>query len=115
MAKSKPQPDLGSDAGDRFTVMRLLGNSKLALMMAERTRSLLSLTAVSGKPTIEKAGKPFDIWVSINTFSAEIPSVLRVFIIARFMVGRPCLNSIPVYTYALLICNVSFQQHAHVQ
>ncbi len=90
IAKSKPQPALGRAARERLTVIRRFGNSKLALMMAERTQSLLSFTAVSGKPTIEKAGRPFEIWVSIKTFSAEIPSVLRVLTMARFMVGRPC-------------------------
>jgi hypothetical protein len=56
MARSKRLPPLGSSAGARLTVMRRLGNSNLELISALRTRSLLSLTAVSGRPTILKAG-----------------------------------------------------------
>ncbi len=60
MAKSKRPPSFGRSAGARLTVMRLAGKSKLEFRMALRTLSLLSFTAVSGKPTIEKAGKPLD-------------------------------------------------------
>ena len=51
MAKSKRPPSLGKSAGAKLTVMRWAGNSKREFKIAPRTRSLLSLTAVSGKPT----------------------------------------------------------------
>ena len=56
MARSKRPPSLGKSAGARLIVMRLVGNSNPALIMALRTRSLLSLTAVSGRPTMVNAG-----------------------------------------------------------
>ena len=78
MARSKRLPLLGSYAGAKFTVMRRLGNSNLELIIALRTRSLLSLTAVSGKPTILNAGRPFDRCTSTETRGAFKPSLARV-------------------------------------
>jgi hypothetical protein len=69
---------LGSSAGARLMVMRRAGNSKWELIMALRTRSLLSLTAVSGRPTMWKEGRPFERWTSTETEGACIPSLARV-------------------------------------
>jgi hypothetical protein len=44
--------------------MRLGGNSNPQRINALRTRSLLSFTEVSGKPTIDKLGKPLDACTS---------------------------------------------------
>ncbi len=41
--------------------------------MAERTRSLLSLTALSGSPTVEKAGNPRAESTSTSTRKASTP------------------------------------------
>jgi len=60
IARSNRPPSLGKSAGARLMVIRLAGNSNSLLMMALRTRSLLSRTAVSGNPTRLNAGKPFD-------------------------------------------------------
>ena len=78
MAKSKRLPSLGSSAGARLIVIRRAGNSKCALIMALRTRSLLSLTAVSGRPTMWNAGNPLDRWTSTETEGASTPSFARV-------------------------------------
>ena len=44
-------------AGERLTVIRFEGNAIAMDERAERTRSLASETALSGRPTIEKLGK----------------------------------------------------------
>ena len=70
IGKSKRPPSLGRSAGAKLMVIRLLGNSNPAFKMALRTRSLLSFTAVSGRPTIEKPGSPFERWASTVTKGA---------------------------------------------
>ncbi len=59
-------------------VMRLVGNSKSVFNKALRTRSLLSFTAASGKPTIESDGKPLEICTSTVTGGASIPELARL-------------------------------------
>ncbi len=59
IGKSNEEPALRTSAGARLTVMRCGGNSKPELRMALRTRSRLSLTLVSGRPTIVNDGKPY--------------------------------------------------------
>ena len=58
MGKSSREPSLGKSAGAKLMVRRLVGNKKPLLIMAERTRSLLSRTAASGSPTMVKEGSP---------------------------------------------------------
>ena len=48
-------------------VIRLAGNDMPNEFRAARTRSLLSPTALSGKPTIENEGKPDDICTCKST------------------------------------------------
>lgn len=48
-------------AGARFTVMRLGGKLIPAVLMAARTRSRASFTAVSGRPTMSKPGRPLEM------------------------------------------------------
>jgi hypothetical protein len=62
-----------------------VGNSRPELIIALRTRSLLSLTAVSGKPTIAKAGKPLDKWVSTVTSLAWTPTIALEVAVAKAM------------------------------
>src|SRR5690554_2023338 len=85
MGRSKRPPSLGKSAGARLMVMRRAGNSKPELRMALRTRSLLSLTAVSGKPTIDRPGRPLERWVSTKTWGADTPDFARVRTMARFI------------------------------
>ena len=47
--------------GSKFTVILLVGNCMPLVFFAARTRSLASLTAASGSPTISKAGSPLEI------------------------------------------------------
>src|ERR1700704_2352283 len=58
MGRAKRPPSFGKSAGDRLTVMRPGGKLNPVVNNAERTRSLLSRTAVSGSPTMKKAGRP---------------------------------------------------------
>ena len=55
MGRSNAAPSLRISAGAKFTVMRLDGILKPEFFMAASTRSLLSLTAPSGKPTVKNA------------------------------------------------------------
>ena len=80
-------PSLGRSAGARLMVMRRLGNSKRLLRMAPRTRSLLSFTAASGRPTMNSPGRPADRCTSTLTGGASIPTWARVWTMARH--GNP--------------------------
>ncbi len=62
--------------------MRCCGNSKPELSTAERTRSRLSRTAVSGKPTMVKDGRPLEICVSTLIDSASLPWMQRLYTVA---------------------------------
>ncbi len=48
---------MGISAGAKFTVMRWSGKSPPLFLIAERTLSFASSTALLGKPTMLKAGK----------------------------------------------------------
>src|SRR5450830_864360 len=85
MGKSKRPDSLGKSAGARLTVMRLAGNSKRAFCSAARTRSLDSLTSVSGKPTMVKQGRPLARWTSTVTCGASMPASARLFRTARLI------------------------------
>ena len=82
MGRSYRLPSLGSSAGARFTVMRRLGNSNRELMIALRTRSLLSRTVASGRPTMANLGSPPVIWTSTCTAGASIPTLARLMTVA---------------------------------
>ncbi len=57
-------------------------------MIALLTRSLLSFTAVSGKPTIDNAGRPLDRWTSTVTSGALMPTSARVYTWASDTLAR---------------------------
>ena len=79
MGKSKRPPSLGRSAGARLRVIRrVLGKSKPALTNALRTRSRLSFTAVSGRPTSVRPGKPLAKCTSTCTAGASKPTPARV-------------------------------------
>ena len=71
-------PALRMSAGARLTVTRLCGNSKPELRMALRTRSRLSRTDASGRPTIVKPGRPNETSTSTWTAQASIPKTAAV-------------------------------------
>ena len=67
MGRSKDDPALRTSAGARLTVILCGGNSNPEFLIAERTRSRLSRTVASGRPTIVKWGSPNDTSTSICT------------------------------------------------
>ena len=74
IGRSNEVPSLRTSAGARFTVMRSDGKAKPALRMAVRTRSRLSRTAESGRPTVVNAGKPGATSTSTRTSAASTPT-----------------------------------------
>ena len=62
--------------------MRRLGKSNRELMIALRTRSLLSRTMASGRPTIANFGNPPVMWTSTCTGGASIPTLARLRMVA---------------------------------
>jgi len=73
IGKSNELPSFLISAGARFTVIFFPGNLKPEFLIAEITLSRLYFTALSGKPTITKAGKPFSQFVSTSTMYASMP------------------------------------------
>src|SRR5260221_11594350 len=78
MGRSKRPPSLGKSAGDKLTVMRPVGKSKPVVSSAERTRSLLSRTTASGRPTMANVGSPDPKWTSTRTRGAASPKGARL-------------------------------------
>ena len=70
---------LATSAGARLTVMRRGGRARPSADKAARTRSRDSATALSGRPTIVKAGSPAAIvtWVSTSTISTPRNATVR--------------------------------------
>ena len=83
IGRSNLPPSLGRSAGARLTVMWPAGSSKPQFASAARTRSLLSFTAVSGRPTIEKAGRPAPTYTSTRTSGASRPCWVRLRMVAK--------------------------------
>ena len=54
--------------------MRFCGNSKPEFVIAERTRSRASRTALSASPTIVNAGRPMRMSASTHTRRLSTPS-----------------------------------------
>ncbi len=73
MGRSKEAPSFFLPAGARFTVIFLDGRVKPVFPMADWTRSRDSLTALSGRPTMVKEGRPFARSTSTSTWNASIP------------------------------------------
>src|SRR5688572_6117526 len=65
--------------------MRRCGNSSCAFWIAERTRSRLSRTAVAGRPTSVKFGRPPPRCTSMRTGGACTPLRARLCASARFI------------------------------
>ena len=66
IGRSYDAPLLRMSVGARFTVILRSGNSKPACRMALRTRSRLSLTVESGRPTTAKTGSPPETSISTS-------------------------------------------------
>ena len=78
IGRSKWLPSLGRSAGDRLTVMRRDGMAMAIDDSAVRTRSRASDTALSGRPTIAKAGMPGVTAHCTSTVRASTPSKATV-------------------------------------
>ena len=74
MGRSKCDPSFGKSAGERFSVMRFGGKAMCIDVKAARTRYLASDTALSGRPTRLKAGRPGETAHCTSTRRASIPS-----------------------------------------
>ena len=83
IGKSKPTPSFFMSAGERFTVIFSKGNWKPEFFMADRIRSLLSLIAVSGRPTTENDGIPRVTSTSTSMGQASIPKIQPEFTFAN--------------------------------
>ena len=73
IGRSKWLPSLGRSAGDMLTVMTLGGSARPMAVSAARTRSRLSATALSGRPTMTKRGMPVESWTCTSTPRASSP------------------------------------------
>ena len=71
-------PTLRRSAGARLTVRRWLGKKRPLLVMAERTRSLLSRTAASGRPTTVIRSSPLAMSTSTWTGRASRPMTAQL-------------------------------------
>src|SRR5690606_37062587 len=78
MARSKRPPSFGRSAGARLRVILRAGKSNPEFWIALRTRSLLSLTAVSGRPTRAMPGRPLARCASTLTAGASTPPWARL-------------------------------------
>ncbi len=74
IGRSKCDPSFGRSAGDRLIVIRLDGSAIDSVDSAERTRSRASLTALSGRPTMAKDGRPGVTAHCTSTIRASTPS-----------------------------------------
>ena len=78
MGRSKCEPSLGMSAGERLTVIRFDGSAMESALSAAFTRSRASLTALSGRPTMAKAGMPGETAHCTSTGRASTPSKATV-------------------------------------
>ena len=58
--------------------MRLGGSDRPMAVRAARTRSLDSATALSGSPTISRAGRPPEICTCTSTGTASMPEKAKL-------------------------------------
>src|SRR5690606_10998725 len=74
MARSKAEPALGSEAGERLTVRRRASQGSPQDVTAARTRSRASDSDASGSPTRMKAGSPLAACASTWTRCPSTPT-----------------------------------------
>jgi hypothetical protein len=73
MARSKPLPCFGIDAGDRPMVILRYGKLPPVFAIAARTRSTDCRTTASGRPTSVTPGTPWPMSTSISTIAPCMP------------------------------------------
>ena len=81
IARSKCEPSFLISEGERFMTIFLPGYFSLLLVIADFILSRDSLTEISGRPTIEKFGIPFEISASTVTVYPLIPSNAQVILL----------------------------------
>ena len=86
IGRSNPEPSFRSPAGARLTVIRRSGHSSSALAIPLLTRSFASWHALSGRPTMAKAGTPRWRCASTSTGRASRPT--RAWVTARASTSR---------------------------
>ena len=67
MARSKPEPRFGNDAGMRLAVILRRLSGMPEFWAAERIRSLASFSDASGRPRMMKAGRVWPMSASTST------------------------------------------------
>jgi hypothetical protein len=78
IGRSNDAPPFRMSAGARLTVTLCGGNANPEFLIALRTRSRLSRTLASGKPTIVNVGRPNETSTSTCTGQASIPNTAAV-------------------------------------
>lgn len=78
IGRSKWLPSFSKSAGARLTVIRFGGSARPSELNAARTRSRLSPTALSGKPTMEKAGNPLATCTCTSMSRQSMPAKATV-------------------------------------
>ena len=85
MGRSKWLPSFSRSAGARLISTRFGGSARPMEVRAARTRSRASPTALSGRPTTRKAGRPLDICTCTSTGTASMPAKAKQRILAIVM------------------------------
>ena len=67
-------------------MIRLVGKVQPEFRIADRTRSLASCTAISGRPTMVKEGSPGDMSTSTSTRAPSNPTMAQLFTLANMIV-----------------------------
>jgi len=78
MARSKQAPSFFRPQGARLIVILSRGQLNPEFLIADLTRSLLSLIVVSAKPTNVTAGSPPETSTSISIGCASMPQRLKL-------------------------------------
>ena len=95
IARSCMVPIFFTSAGARFTVIRRAGRAMDKLDRAERIRSRLSRTEVSGRPTISICGLPRFMLTSTSTEKAFSPNSPKLFSWVNKRVHLVFSNAVP--------------------
>src|SRR6185295_8039673 len=91
MARSRPVPRFLTLAGERFSTIRLFGNSNPDASIAARTRSRASATSGLGRPMMWKLGS----WRELETSTHWRIGLGSVFKGAAIRMARPLAERVP--------------------
>ena len=72
--RSNDEPCFGTEAGDRFTVMRRAGHARPEFVIADLTLDVASLSEASGNPTRKKFGSWPPMSASTSIKVADSPN-----------------------------------------